>query len=157
MIRAISIFALACAPYSAIAQNVLPQAVSAYEEVCLASAPDFAEAPTRARNLGMTFQDGAYWTTDNAARVEIFESNGGCACMTAVIAPDPNATATALIKASVDAGPEQITEHPAKEITAVLVWKGGANALQVESDVRGKVPLTRVYLISQTACPMIGN
>ncbi|MEO1640125.1 MAG: hypothetical protein AAFU41_12875 [Pseudomonadota bacterium] len=73
--------------------------------------------------------------------------------MTALIAPDANASATAVFEETASANPQQMLDHPSPEIATVLVWPNGTNALQVQGDTRGAVPMLNVYLISQTACP----
>jgi hypothetical protein len=144
---------LAMMPTVGFAEGVLPEAIAAYQATCLATAPDFSGLHSKAIRAGMTKQGDAYLLPNFAARVELMEHEGGCACLTTVVAPDHDATAVALLQATADVHPDELLDHPSKEITAVLVWRGSTNALQIVSDTTGDLPMVYAYLLSKSGCP----
>ncbi|WP_425099835.1 hypothetical protein [Tropicibacter sp. S64] len=152
MLRISLIAALGFIPGNASSQEVLPQAIKGYQAVCLKAAPDFSGYAKLAKQNGFRKNDGSFYLKDAAARVDVFPTEQGCACVTTLVAPNPNATATAVLEATVRSS-AKVQDHPNKQIAAVLTWPNGTNALQLESDTRGSVPLVRATLLSQTACP----
>ena len=146
-----SIAAFMLAPSSAVAQRVLKDAITGYWEVCLASAPDFASLGRNAGRGGFRSDDCLIALPNGVARIEIERTRKGCACITTLIAPDPNATAMAVIDESVEAA-RSVEPHPDRKIATVLHWKNGSNTLQVESDVRGSVPIVRAYPLTNSTC-----
>ena len=145
--------ALVMLPGFAAADGVLPQALAGYRAACLASVPTFAGYRERALAAGFQMTKGTLRLPDSSARVEVFATEQGCACLTTMIAPDPDATAHAALQASLDARPDQVLDGPTPQIAAVLVWHDGSNALQVETDEQGQVPLVKTYLLSHLPCP----
>jgi len=134
------------------AQGVIRHAIAGYEATCLETAPSFAGVFEAAHAAGFTDDNGSLSLSDGAARVDVFPTDQGCACMVTLIAPEPNETSKAILDATLPKT-ERYSSHPNPEIAAVLVWKRGNNALQLESDTRGRVSLVRATLLSRTQCP----
>ncbi|MEM9010539.1 MAG: hypothetical protein AAGE18_04880 [Pseudomonadota bacterium] len=137
-----------------IAQDVIPGAVAGFAEACLATAPDFSGLRAAADRAGFQQQDGLLALSDWSARVEVFPTEQGCACTTTLVAPDPDATAAEVLRVTAAAA-VSFSDHPAREIAAVVGWQDGDNALQIESDRGGSVPLLRAMLLSRTPCPTL--
>ena len=151
--RRLALIALLTAPFAAKAEGVLPQAVAGYKASCLAAAPSFAGFTQKAKRAGFVKQVGVLTLPDNSTWVQLITVEGNCVCQTTLIAPDPNATAVAIIDASISARQVKQQPSPHKEIAAILEWREGTNALQVEADTQGQLPLVRAYLIGQGPCP----
>lgn len=131
---------------------MLPEALAAYEGVCLATVPDFRGYRSAASRAGLAVSGNTLQLPDGAARLELFATEQGCACQTTMIAPNPDATANRVIEMTTQKA-DTFTSHPSPEIAAVLAWGAGQNALQVEADNRLEVPLIRATLLSNTPCP----
>ena len=146
-------FLIACLlPSPVLAQGAVPQAIAGYEATCLKTAPSFSGVFAAARAAGFQKDNGTLILGDGSARIDVFLTEQGCACMTSLIAPDPNATAKAVLDVTLPKT-KSYSDHPNREIAAVLVWKDGDNALQLESDTRGQIPMVKATLLSRTLCP----
>lgn len=135
------------------AKGVLPKAIQGYEATCLASAPSFKGLRARTRKAKMAPQGNGWMSADRTVRVDLLKTEHGCACITTLLAPDANATAKAVLQASVSARGVKVHTHPDKRVAGVLEWPTGSNALEVNADTTGKMPLVRAILVSKKTCP----
>lgn len=61
-----------------------------FSDVCMASAPDFADIDDRAKAAGMMRQDGV-WVAEPEIVINLIEHDGFCDCIMSVSAPDAGA------------------------------------------------------------------